>query len=247
MRPLKVTCWLNSPLASEPPRLDALLEWVMSYRMRTVMESTNGVRHVTGTPKHRGMPVVPGAIPIPIERRRVEGYQWPIPLCSDPIYSGSIDGVESFAKRFSTENSSLMAESERRQIAVSTGPFKSYRLPLRIRPVDRIVWFCAGRTGGNSDGRGIAPGCQIRKLLKKVFAVGKKTSFGYGQVARWEVVPVDEDWSWFSPSPAGAVLMRTLPASMRLPLDLIGFKRSESAPVAPYWMRENVTKVVVPC
>lgn len=246
MRPLKVTCWLNSPLAGEPPRLDALLEWVMSFRMRTVMESRNGGRHVTGMPKHRGMPVVPGAIPIPIERHRVDGYRWPIPLCSDPIYAGAIDGVESFAKRFAAEHASLMAESERRQIAVSTGPFKSYRLPLRIRPVDHIVWFCAGRTNGHAEG-GRPPGCAIRKLLKKVFAIGKKTAFGYGQVSLWEVEQADHDWSWFAPSDAGTVLMRTLPASAMLPTDLVGFKRTEASPVAPYWMRENYAQVVAPC
>lgn len=241
MRPLKVTCYLNSPLASEPPRLDALLEWIMSLKMRTVMESSHGDRHITGTVKARGVPVAPGAIPIPLERRRVEGYPWPIPLCSDPIIGGVIDGVEKFAKRYSTEKSALLAPSERRMVTVATGPLKSYRLPLRVRPVDRIVWFCGGRSGDR------APGAVVRGLLRKVFAVGKKTSFGFGQVARWEVELVDEDWSWFAPSPAGTVLMRTLPQSARLPGDLIGFKRSEGAPVAPYWMRENYARVVVPC
>jgi hypothetical protein len=241
MRPLKVTCWLNSPLAGDPPRLDALLEWVMSCKMRSVLESSNGARHATGTVKACGVPVVPGAIPIPLERRRVEGYQWMIPACSDPIIAGAIDGVEHFAKRFSTENSSILAESERRIIVVSSGPLKSYRLPLRMRPVDRIVWFCAGRSGDR------APGCEVRKLLRKVFAVGKKTSFGFGQIARWEVELIDEDWSWFAPSEAGTVLMRTLPASARLPRDLTGFKCAEGAPVAPYWMRENYCRTVVPC
>src|SRR6202035_2656309 len=149
--------------------------------------------------------------------------------------------VEHFAKRFSAEKSGLLAETERRVIAVSTGPLKSYRLPLRVRPVDRIVWFCAGRTEGR------APACLIRKLLREVFAIGKKTSFGFGQVARWDVEFADEDWSWFAPSSAGTVLMRTLPATARLPSNLIGFKRSFAAPVAPYWMRENATEVVTPC
>lgn len=248
MRPLKVTCYLNSPLASEPPRLDALLEWAMSLKMRTVMESSHGDRHITGTVKARGVPVVPGAIPIPLERRRVEGYPWPIPLCSDPIIGGVIDGVEKFAKRYSSEKSSLLAESERRVITVAAGPLKSYRLPLRMRPVDRIVWFCAGRLIPHAQGeRGTAPGSKIRSLLRKVFAVGKKTSFGFGQVARWEVEAVAEDISWFARSDAGTVLMRTLPASARLPRDLIGFKFSEGAPCAPYWMRENYARVVVPC
>ena len=241
MRPLKVTCYLNSPLASEPPRLDALLEWVMSLKMRTVMESTHGNRHITGTVKARGMPVTPGAIPIPLERRLVDGYQWPIPLCSDPIIGSAIDGVEHFAKRYSAEKSGMLAPSERRIITVSSGPLKSYRLPLRMRPVDRIVWFCGGRTGDR------APGSGVRKLLRKVFAVGKKTSFGFGQVARWEVELIEDDLSWFAPSESGTVLMRTLPASARLPKDLVGFKVADGAPVAPYWMRELACRIVVPC
>lgn len=245
MRPLKVTCWLNSPLAGDPPRLDALLEWVMSLKLRTVVESSNGEHHRTGLPKYRGEPVRPGAIPIPIERRRVSGYPHPIPLCSDPIMSETpVDGVEYFAKRYSAEKSALLAESERRVIAVSTGPFKSYRLPLRIRPVDRIAWFCMGRDRSRNRH---SPGAEIRKLLKSVFSVGKKTADGYGQVARWEVEFAGEDHSWFAKSDAGAVLMRTLPASADLPADLIGFKKSHGAPVAPFWMRELYADILIPC
>lgn len=245
MRPLKVTCWLNSPLAGDPPRLDALLEWVMSAKMRAVLESSNGARHATGMPKHRGQPVVPGAIPIPLARVRVDGYPHTIPLCSDPIMAEvQSDGVEHFTRRFPSEMSALLAPTERKIVTVDAGANKSYRLPLRIRLVDRIVWFCCGRDKIDT---GRSAGTETRKLLRDVHSIGKKTSDGYGQVARWEVELTDEDFSWFAPSSEGPVLMRTIPASAKVPDKLRGFKRSYGAPVAPYWMAENYTELLTPC
>jgi hypothetical protein len=154
--------------------------------------------------------------------------------------------VEHFARRFDADPS-LIAPEGRRVFQAGGGEFKGYRLPLRVRAVDRIAWFCVGRGDRNANGRNGGGAKEIRRLLREVHAVGKKTGIGYGRVREWAVEPVGEDWSWFAPSDAGPVLMRPMPACAALPDGLQGFRRWFGAPVPPYWWRPNYCETVVPC
>lgn len=247
VRPIKVTAVLNGPVGGEVPMLDALLECVMSRRMRTVWESSNGHRHYTRLagsgaepPQMRGVKVVPGAIPIPIMRRHVAGFAHPVPLCSSPIYLTANDRHEHYARRFDV-SPDLIGEKDRRVFQAASGEFKSFRLPLRTRLIDRVVWFCAGRTGNAR-----APMKEIRRLLREIKYLGKKTSQGYGEVAEWIVEPADEDWSWFAPSPVGPVLMRPLPPAV-VPADVVGARPWFGGIVPPYWMAEAFADGMVPC
>jgi hypothetical protein len=230
MRPLKISATFCSPLAGEPPKLDALLEWVMSLRMKSVLASSNGHRHAGWKDG------VPGSIPIPIARVRRDGFPHLLPLCSEAILPVSpSDGTEHFCRRLATEHAAMVRPECRRIISTSSDEFKSYRLPLRVRPVDRAVWFAVG------------VGTNVRKLLREVRAIGKKTAMGYGRVAQWTVEPIKEDLSWFAPSPDGPVLMRTLPAGICLPEGLIGYRPWFGSPVGPYWDRRHFCEVVQPC
>jgi hypothetical protein len=248
VRPLKITATLNNPIAGDVPMLDAILECAMSRRMEAVLESSNGHRHLTRTRnvKHRGLPVNPGAIPIPIDRARVSGFPWPIPRCSSPIFIATSDGVDHFARRFDVDPA-LIAPGQRRVFQSGAGEFKSYRLPLRIRGISKIVWFAMGRGRKSGNGVGNCGGAsEIRKLLKRVTQIGKKGSIGYGQVSEWKVEPMDEDWSWFAPSPAGPVLMRPLPM-MAVPDEVVGARRWFGGLVAPYWSSEFFAEGYQPC
>lgn len=234
VRPLKVTAHLASPLAShEGPMLDSILEWIVSFHMCSIQKSKNGVRHRI-EPRARGQEVSePGKVPIPIARDH-RSWKHPIPLCSSPIFSKPLfDCVEHFGKILSIENAPLLAPEATRNIATTGGTYKSYRLPLRIRGIERAVWFCVGHRR------------QIVDRLKKVESIGKKTSIGYGRVARWEVENIGEDWSWFAPSDNGRVLMRPLPAEI-VPKDIVGARTWYGAPVPPYWQRSNMTEIMQP-
>jgi hypothetical protein len=243
--PVKITCELASPLAGDAPMLDALVEWVMSIHMISVMKSSGGHHHLV-EPRGRGQPVSePGRIPIPICREVIDGL--PIPLCSSPIlgpvYS---DGVEHVGKALALEWSHLLAPSERKIVSTTGGWTKSYRLPLRIRSVERIVWFaavkaCAAPSDRNRYLR------ELRKLLRHAYSIGKKTADGYGRVAIWRVEEWSDDWSWFASSDVGPVLMRPLPASARLPLGLLGYRPDFCAVTPPYWQRDFWKTAVSPC
>lgn len=234
--PILLTAWLGSPLAGEPPQLDALLEWSLGpfepgFRQR----QTAGLLHPRIDRKFPAPPA--GVIPIPI--RRTHLGSWPVAHCSSPILSTVMsESVEHFTRRLSVEHAEMLASQERRTISTSGSWTKSWRLPLRIRLAVCVRWFCFGNERN------------LHKALKDVHAIGKKTSIGYGRVRQWTTEPAAEDWSWFARHKSGTVLMRPLPARINerswLPNDLIGFQQHWGACVPPYWHPDRFTEIVIP-
>lgn len=228
--PLLVTARLASPLAHEPPRLDALLEWAVAPFFLE-----KDPRAVEPWKIDRTRPAPPaGILPTGLVRRQLG--PWPVALCSDPILSaGAPETVEHVNKRLAVECAVLLAPAERKIVSTTNSWTKSYRLPLRVRAVSCVRWFAVGNRR------------EIWKLLKRVTSLSKKRSDGYGRIARWEIDPVPADYSWFAPHPAGQVLMRTLPAGPWLPPGLLGVRKDFGACVAPYWHPDRYCEVVTPC
>lgn len=221
---LRVVAELASPLAGDAPQLDALLEYVMS------------MHHGCGGGKlARGRPAPPqGAMPIPLLRRRLG--PWLVGACSDPIYSDpTADVAEYVCKRIEPDGSRLLDPAERKKMLTGGTWTKSYRLPIRTRTIDRIVWFA------------VADRKPLYKALKQAGAVGVKTSVGYGRVSRWTVDRIDDDWSWYAPHDGGSMLMSTLPAGDWLPANLVGFRADFGAATPPYWHPDRYTEIVKPC
>ncbi|HEY3967269.1 MAG TPA: hypothetical protein VGM05_22105 [Planctomycetaceae bacterium] len=239
--PLKVTARLLEPIAGiDPPHLDSILECVMRPLVPSILKSSNGNRHIGADAMRTG------TIPIPIDRKFVAGYPHPIARCSSPIM-GHVhrDGVEHFARRLDTSDPHLLAEENRKQVNHTGGEFKASRLPLRVRVVNEIVWFCMGR--GSNSARGKGGASEMRNRLKRVDCIGKKSSYGYGRVAEWIVEPAQDDWSWFAPTDDGPMLMRTLPSCVAMPKGLWGFRPSFAAPVSPYFDPALLCEVITPC
>jgi hypothetical protein len=224
--PLLVTARLATPLAGNAPRLDAVLESVMS------------LYHAKGIPGHkitRDGPAPPlGALPISMARETLG--PWPVAKCSDPILGITrAETVEHVTKKLGVDKADLLRESARLVVSTTNSWTKSYRIPLRVRVVDRVRWFAVG------DRRAIL------KILRRVGSIGKKISVGYGRVAEWTVDRMDDDWSWFAPSDGGPVLMATLPFGPWLPEGLVGVRRDFRSCCPPYWHLSRLTEVVVPC
>lgn len=224
LRQLKVTAHLLSPIAGDVPHLDAILENEMAQR--------SGVAAILGPGK--AVPP-PGAIHIPMLRGAF-GDEPHIARCSSPIYRVELEYVERFAKRLDTSYAGLLADDERRVIPVGNGAFKSYRLPLKTQCVASVVWFCRGHRR------------PIKSLLRSVHSLGKKRSIGYGRVAKWELVDVDGDYSWFATAEDGrVVLMRPLPNCEQLPANLVGQRAGFGACCPPYWHAPRWREIVTPC
>lgn len=231
--PILLTAWLSSPLAGDPPQLDALLEWSLSP-----FEDDFRRGQEAGLTHHkvdRSLPAPPqGKIAIPIRREWLDKHL--VACCSNPILpKPQTETVEYVCKRISTENAELLATQERKVVSTTNSWTKSYRLPLRIRQVMCVRWFCMGNERN------------LKKALRDVKAIGKKVSDGYGRVKEWVTEPAREDCSWYAPSPSGLVLMRTLPVGDWLPKDLLGCRRHFGACCPPYWHPERFTEVVEPC
>lgn len=233
-RLVKVTANLASPVAISPegdaPHLDALLELILSRQIRSIAESSNGHRHQLNVAKPRGQDIdIQGQLPIPIVRERVDGI--PVPRVSFGILEATRETTDHYHCSFPIERAIQLLEKERIQIKTTGGVNKSLRLPLRLSTSSKIVWFAEIRE---------APSV-LRKLVNRVDTLGKKSAYGYGRVASWDVEETDIDASWFH----GGVLMRALPVSA-VPEDTQGKRRSYGAVAGPYWQASFFVDRYVP-
>lgn len=218
----QLTAHMSSPIAGDMPMLEGMLEYEMA--MRTGM--ANALQRHQRAPQY-------GLIGVPIARRMFGGLL--VPCCSDPVPAPGHETVQHFAKRLAVEYASLLEPKRRLMVATGNAKFKSYRLPLRIRAVGRVVWFGVGDPDGVLD------------VLQDVVSIGKKRSFGYGRIARWSIESIGTDYSWYAPTDAGQVLMRPLPYCDELPDDLIGYRRDFGAVQPPMWHPDRYMERVVPC
>lgn len=219
---LKVTAHLSCAMAADPPHLDSLVECVLAAHQ--------GLAHECD----RSKPAPPvGCIAIPIRRKSIAGQS--IACCSSPILSEvQHEGVEHFCKRLDVSLAESLHPQERRVIAMGNATYKAYRLPLRVRLVDRIVWFAEGDRK------------ELLSVLRRVQGLGKKRSYGYSRVHEWTVERIDDDWSWFADGPMGRVLMRPLPVAA-VPSDIAGAMREWAACQPPYWHPDRIMEVMKPC
>lgn len=221
---LRVVAEMASALAGDAPQLDGLL---VALRARPENRSH-------GTTRASACPPV-GDVPIPIPLRTFGGHS--IYRCSSPIMIGQTSDIhEHYHRRFPTEKAELLTESERGVVATTNGIYKSYRLPLRVRRVDRVVWFA------EADRQSL-----LQVLKRSAHAIGRKTGMGYGRVAKWTAEAIDDDWTWFAKSAQGPVLMRPLPFCDAIPSGLQCSRRDYGACQPPYWHPDRYTEIVVPC
>jgi hypothetical protein len=223
----KATAWLSSPLAGEPPYLDAILEWEMSFRL-------GYKRHAKLT---RDTPLSEiTRVPMPLAKRTIAGHD--VYCCSDPILPHPLgpEWVDRLAKQIDADFiAQLLAPKEQKNISVTSGPYKARYAPVRVRLVDRVCWFFRGNER------------EIRRILKSVFTIGKYRGIGYGIIDRWDYEDMGEnDYSIFAPSKNGKILMKTIPYNSNLE-NVSGYKVSFGGGKPPYWHPENYMEIAVPC
>lgn len=227
MTPLRVTARLASPLAGDPPHLDSLLEFACAPEQDGL--SRYQVDRNYPAPEQ-------GAVAIPLARTWVG--PWLVSHCSAPIFAERSDVVEHFAKRVAGDHVLMLDARERKTVSTTAGDTKSYRMPLRIRTVDSVVWFCRGEKD------------PIERAIRGFRGIGKKVSIGYGAVAEWTVEDTEDDYSWFADKGGLPVLMRPLPrdvGDVALPGDLVGYVNAFGACSPPYWHYDRFTEIIKPC
>lgn len=221
----KVTCFLKSPLAGEPPALDSLLEYELALRL--------GMKHSKKLTRNIPLSEIE-KVPIPLTQKTINGKD--IYCCSNPILSTALaEWKEHHAKRIDMSIISLMVKEEkRRALLVGSGPYKMRFVPCRIRLIEKIVWFARGDRK------------EMNKLLKKIIAVGYRRNIGYGQIWKWEYEEMEKDFSIFANCKGKKVLMKTIPMGKDL-RNTTGFMQSFGGAFPPYWHPETYMEIAVPC
>lgn len=225
IRNWKVTAHLLSPLAEEPPALDALLEYELALRLG-YLRSRKLSRDVPLSEIERP--------PIPVYRQTIGDAD--VYRCSAPILPpADAEWIDYLNKRIDTSRIALLlAPEERKQLLVASGPFKMRHAPVRVRRVRCVTWFVRGDR------------VEINKLLRGIEFVGKKHVVGYGQVGQWEYQEVEEDYSITAPWQGQQVLMRAIPWGPWVH-GMKGYRRSYGACEPPYWHPERYREIAVPC
>lgn len=262
--PIKITATLASPVCGEVPHLDALLECLIARKAESIERDSCNGRHggfvawrdrVDPTAqRHDGVdhllcrrvnePPPVGMLPIPIERGHVDG--WPVAHCSSPIYVVQHDGVEHLQKRIDSNEIGDLLGGRRMSIHHGTGSTKAYFKPLRVRVLDRVVWFAVGY--GFSKGKGQrrrGAVSEMRRWLQKIDSIGANRQAGYGRVARWAVEDVENDWSWYADHCGQRVLMRPLPRPVEP--DVVGWSPGYASVCPPYWHPQRHIEAAIPC
>lgn len=219
IEPLQITAILANGIAvyeDWSPQLEGLLIYQLL--------SKRGL--VTPNPSHGQVTKNIAAIADDIPLAMWEG----IYKCSSPVYRYRCEETTKFRKRWEPDGRVNWGK-RKPKFDTSQGAEKSYDLPLFLRLTPRIDWFAVGDRQ------------EVERLLSGVAGLGKKRGHGYGQVTRWEVKAVSEDWS----IKKGDQLMKAIPAGLfkelGLPLshDLIqwGYK-------PPVWLPEHKALCVMP-
>jgi hypothetical protein len=224
--PLLVTAKLSTPLDGDAPRLDALLVYAMSLHQK----------FPDGYKVDRSLPAPSqDEVPIPLLKQAIG--PWKVARCSNAIYSTcETEYVEHVNKRIGVEHAGLLAPSARLVVSTTNSWTKSYRVPQRMRRIDRVCWFAVAYRRA-----------LLKALRENIDFLGRKRSIGNGKIESWEITHAADDYSWFAPSNAGTVLMATLPHHAGLPPDLVGYRRDFGGVVPPYWHPDRYTEIVVPC
>jgi len=166
---LQITAHLSSPFFAYDdwsPAIDALLEYIWL--------DERGL--ISPNPSPKDLIIAE----LPIEKGDLGGeWYWKV---SAPCYQISAETQDRFRKRWDYQETSLNWGKRKPKWTTSEGAEKSYDLPVFLRHTERIDWFAVGEPD------------EVLSLLQQCSGIGKKRSYGYGQVSRWEVKTIAEDW-----------------------------------------------------
>jgi hypothetical protein len=169
---VRVEARLAAPVAYvEPIHLDALLAWVVAYR---ILHSNPEVAQTEPD-------VVADDIALPVERVTIADT--PIWCATSFLPKSEVDpAIVRYRKRPPEEG--LIEWSSPCKLRFTQGKFRAYDLPLVVRPATSLIAYVLGSEVG------------VRDLLREARHLGKKRSQGWGRVAAWTVSRVEGDFPW---------------------------------------------------
>jgi CRISPR type IV-associated protein Csf3 len=173
---LRVTAQMSTALAvydQWTPSLDSILE----ERILTNLDSKQA--NPSSEEIERTRPIVSELMPLKkIEIR--ETWFWSV---SSPIYATKGHHTDRYRKRWDSHDKNLNWGNRRAKFATDHSGEKSYDLPLFTVLTPKITWYAIGDQK------------EVLALVKTCSHLGKKRSYGNGEVKSWQVDTVTEDRS----------------------------------------------------
>lgn len=124
---------------------------------------------------------------------------------SSPITQEKGQYTDRYRKRWDYQEYALNWGKRKAKWETSQNAEKSYDLPLYCINATTLSWYVVGEKQ------------ELERLLSQCLYLGKKRSYGNGQVNAWEVIPTEKDYHLFK----DGKLMRPMPYSLIAPfLDL---------------------------
>ena len=160
----KVICKLCSPLCKEAPYLDALLYNELMFKQGLCK---------SGKKLSRGDSVNEiKEIRIPLKSVRYNNI--PVYFCSNPVYKINYEYREDFSYHIEPELCFLLSDKEKKSISSTSGIYKDRRLPIRLKLINEIVWFCNGTKNS------------VLEILQSITSVGSLRKQGFGVISEWK-------------------------------------------------------------
>lgn len=219
--PLRVTVWLHDGRFVSTDgiiMLDAILYHAWFWK------------HAPEVLRGEGADTYDGNIGLPL--RQLPGNRW---AASRGVYTEISQQVEHYNKRpdfFAADKLHRLAQ-DNGIIDDAAGPYRAYRNPIITRTIKdgRMDFWCMGHADDIAD------------LLGRMPAVGKKPAMGFGIIDRFEITPVEDDYSLWHPVHG---LMRPVPVEEGTDADLQKYPIFRYGCKPPYWKPCNARPCYVP-
>lgn len=193
MNNLEITAHLNTPIATFnkwTPAIDGILIYLLLERERLLYPNpTQEQVEEAYTVLNDLMPLGKGVIG--------DDWYW---QTSSPIFAQETSYRDRYRKRWDYQENNLNWGKRKAKWQTSEGGEKSYDLPLECNATKAVRWY------------GVGYPCEIKDLLQCCTHIGKKRSYGNGEVNQWEVKIIPEDWHLVK----GNKLMRPIPKRLAI-------------------------------
>lgn len=148
----------------------------------------------------------PFDVPLPLEKWEIN-RQWG--WKASALFPGKyFESIQYWRKKFRQDRIEIMKGS----VNLQQGIYREYNTPMCLIVTDKMIGYARGN------------GKEIKRILKKIKYLGKKTAYGKGKIIDLDIEKVDEDYSIIKDGKA----MRYLPQKK-------GSRLVRCRP--PYWNR----------
>lgn len=134
-------------------------------------------------------------------------------------------------KRWESKYDNYVDLGKKGKLDIGAGYFKNYHMPLIVHSYKTVSFYVRGDLE------------RIKELLEKyINFIGKKSAQGYGEIARYEFIETEADYSIIKDKK----LMRHIPLKYKESENIEECKVMEKSIIPPYWRNDYRELCIVP-